>query len=148
VPYGGGGLSCGIAAALRAAKSKAKVFAAEVDTAAPLQASFKARAPKTVDRQQTFIDGIGSTGVLAEMWPLASTLLSGSLVSSLVDVVATLRLLVERNHIVAEGAGAASVAAALSGRAGGKKTVAVVSGGNIEPSVLAQILKGETPQVN
>jgi threonine dehydratase len=145
VPYGGGGLSCGIAAALRAMKSRAKVFAAEVETAAPLQASFKARAPQTVERKQTFIDGIGGKGVLPEMWPLASTLLAGSLVSSLEDVILALRLVVERNHVVAEGAGAAAVAAALSGRAGGKKVVAVISGGNIEPSILAKILLGETP---
>ena len=145
VPFGGGGLSCGIASALRAMRSRAKVFAAEVDTAAPLSASFKARAPQTIERKQTFIDGIGAKSILPEMWPLASTLLAGSLVSSLADIVLTLRMLIERNHIVAEGAGAAPVAAALSGRAGGKKGVAVVAGGNIEPAVLAKILVGETP---
>ncbi|MBI4500632.1 MAG: pyridoxal-phosphate dependent enzyme [Gemmatimonadetes bacterium] len=145
VPYGGGGLSCGIASALRAMRSKAKVFAAEVDTAAPLSASFKARAPQTVERKQTFIDGIGAKNILPEMWPLASTLLAGSLVSSVADIVLTLRMMVERNHVVAEGAGAAPVAAALSGRAGGTKVVAVVSGGNIEPAILAKILLGETP---
>ena len=145
VPYGGGGLSCGIASALKATKSRAKVFAAEVETAAPLSASFKARTPQAVERKQTFIDGIGAKGVLPEMWPLASTLLAGSLVSSLADVILALRLVVERNHVVPEGAGAAAVAAALSGRAGGKKVVAVISGGNIEPAVLAKILIGETP---
>ena len=145
VPYGGGGLSCGIAAALRGMKSRAKVFAAEVDTAAPLSASFKARAPQVVDRIQTFIDGIGAKSILPEMWGLASTLLAGSLVSSLADVIFALRLVVERNHVVPEGAGAAAVAAALSGRTGGKKVVAVISGGNIEPAVLAKILNGETP---
>jgi threonine dehydratase len=145
VPYGGGGLSCGIASALRGMKSKAKVFAAEVETAAPLSASFKARAPQSVNRVPTFIDGIGAKSVLPEIWPLASTLLAGSLVSSLADIILALRLIVERNHVVAEGAGAASVAAALSGRAGGTKVVAVVSGGNIEPGVLAKILNGEQP---
>jgi threonine dehydratase len=145
VPYGGGGLSCGIASAFRGLKSKAKVFAAEVETAAPLSASFKARGPQSVNRVQTFIDGIGAKSVLPEMWALASTLLSGSLVSSLADVILALRLVVERNHVVPEGAGAAAVAAALSGRAGGKKVVAVISGGNIEPAILARILNGETP---
>jgi threonine dehydratase len=145
VPYGGGGLSCGIAAALRGMKSKAKVFAAEIETAAPLSASFKARSPQSVNRVATFVDGIGARSILPDMWPLASSLLAGSLVSSLADVILALRLIVERNHVVAEGAGAAAVAAALSGRGGGKKVVAVVSGGNIEPSVLARILNGETP---
>jgi len=145
VPYGGGGLSCGIATALKGMKSRAKVYAAEVDTGAPLSASFRARSPQTVTRTQTFIDGIGGKSVLPEMWPLASTLLAGSLVSSLADIVLAVRMLVERNHVVAEGAGAAPVAAALSGKAGGKKIVAVVSGGNIEPAVLAKILNGEMP---
>jgi threonine dehydratase len=121
VPYGGGGLSCGIASALRGMKSKAKVFAAEVETAAPLSASFKARAPQSVNRVQTFIDGIGAKSVLPEMWPLASTLLAGSLVSSLADVLLALRLIVERNHVVPEGAGAASVAGGLAGGGGAKK---------------------------
>lgn len=144
-PYGGGGLSCGISAALRAKKSKVPVYAAEVDTAAPLAASFKARAPQSVERKQTFIDGIGGKSVLREMWPLASKVLAGSLVSTFADVVLALRLLVERNHIVAEGAGAAPVAAALSGKAKGRKIVCVISGGNIDAPVLARILNGETP---
>jgi threonine dehydratase len=145
VPYGGGGLSCGIASAVKALRAPAKVFAAEVETAAPLSASFKARAPVAVERTQTFIDGIGAKAILPEMWPLARTLLAGSLVSSLADIILALRLVVERNHVVPEGAGAAAVAAALSGRAGGQKVVAVISGGNIEPAILARILNGETP---
>ena len=144
-PYGGGGLSCGIAAALKAKKSKAPVYAAEVDTAAPLAASFKARSAQSIERKQTFIDGIGGKSVLPEMWPLASKSLAGSLVSSFADVVLALRLLVERNHIVAEGAGAAPVAAALSGKTKGRKIVCVISGGNIDAPVLARILNGEEP---
>ncbi len=147
-PYGGGGLSCGVAAALKGKKSRAKVYAAEVDTAAPLQASFRARAPQTVERKQTFIDGIGGKSVLPEMWPLASKLLAGSLVSPYADVVLALRLIVERNHVVPEGAGAAPVAAALSGKAPGTNIVCIVSGGNIEPGVLARIVNGEIPAVD
>jgi len=144
-PYGGGGLSCGIASAFKAKGAKVKVYAAEVDTAAPLAASYKARSAQTVERKQTFIDGIGGKSVLPEMWPLASKLLAGSLVSSLADIVLALRLIIERNHVVAEGAGAAPVAAALSGKAAGRKIVCVVSGGNIDPLVLSKILNGETP---
>jgi len=146
VPYGGGGLSCGIAAALRALRPKVTVYAAEVETAAPLAASLAIGAPRErVPYTPSFVDGIGSTSVLTEMWPLASTLLAGSLVSSVADVAAAVRLLVERARVVAEGAGAAAVAATLGGRAGAGKVVCVVSGGNIDLAKLAVILQGGVP---
>jgi threonine dehydratase len=145
VPYGGGGLSCGIAAALRGSGSRARVMACEVDTAAPLTAALAAGGPVPTAYTPSFVDGIGGKTVLAEMWPLASRLLDGAIAVGLADVAAAVRLLVERAHVVAEGAGAASVAAALSGRAGRGRTVCVVSGGNIDTRVLARILVGETP---
>jgi threonine dehydratase len=83
--------------------------------------------------------------VLAEMWPLASTLLAGSIVVSLAEIAAAIRLLVTRQRVVAEGAGASSLAAALTGRAGRGPLVCVVSGGNIEPAKLATILGGGIP---
>jgi threonine dehydratase len=83
--------------------------------------------------------------VLAEMWPLASRLLDGAIALPLADVAAAVRLLAERAHVVAEGAGAAPVAAALSGRGGRGKVVCVVSGGNIDAAVLARILAGQAP---
>jgi threonine dehydratase len=140
VPFGGGGLSCGIAAAARALSRSTKVFAAEVETAAPLSTSLAAGSPQTVNYQASFVDGIGSTSLLPEMWPLASTLLAGSLVVGLGDVAAAIRLLARRQHVIAEGAGAAGLAAALSGRAGRGKIVCVISGGNIDPAKLAKIL--------
>jgi len=145
VPYGGGGLSCGIAAAVRGSGSRARVIACEVDTAAPLSAALAAGQPVPTSYTASFVDGIGAKSVLAEMWPLASRLLDGALSSPLDDVAAAVRLLVERAHVVTEGAGAAPVAAALSGRAGRGKTVCVVSGGNIDTKVLARILAGEVP---
>ncbi|MDQ3998236.1 MAG: pyridoxal-phosphate dependent enzyme [Gemmatimonadota bacterium] len=146
VPYGGGGLSCGIAAAMRALRPDVRVYAAEVETAAPLAASLAAGGPQSNSPYTaSFVDGIGSTSVLAEMWPLATTLLAGSLVSPLADVAAAVRLLVERARVVAEGAGAAAVAATLAGRAGGGKVVCVVSGGNIDLAKLALILQGGVP---
>lgn len=145
VPYGGGGLSCGIAAAIRGSGSRARVIACEVDTAAPLSAALAAGRPVPASYTASFVDGIGSKGVLPEMWPLASRLLDGAMASPLDDVAAAVRLLVERAHVVSEGAGAAPVAAALSGNAGGGKTVCVVSGGNIDARVLARILCGEVP---
>jgi threonine dehydratase len=146
VPYGGGGLSCGIASALRALAPRVKVFAAEVETSAALCAAFAAGAPANVDYTPSFVDGIGSGCVLQEMWPLARNLIHDSLVVSLRQVAAAIRLLADRAHVVAEGAGAAPVAAALTGLAGGGKVVCIVSGGNIDSYRLATILRGETPQ--
>jgi threonine dehydratase len=145
VPYGGGGLSCGIASAIRALKPNVKVYACEVETAAPLAASFAAGEPVQVTYRPTFVDGIGAPTLFPEMWQLAHRLLDGSLVVSLAEVAASIRLLVERNRVIAEGAGAASVAAALAGKAGAGKVVCVVSGGNIDSGKLAKILQGEMP---
>ncbi|MCY4071217.1 MAG: threonine/serine dehydratase [Chloroflexi bacterium] len=140
IPYGGGGLSSGIASALRALKPDTRIYAVEVETAAPLAASLAAGRPVAVDYQASFVDGIGGASVLPEMWSLVSGLLDGALVVSLDEVRAAIRLLAERQRVIAEGAGAASVAAALAGRAGGGKVVCVVSGGNIDRRVLAGIL--------
>jgi threonine dehydratase len=145
VPYGGGGLSCGIASALVALKPGTRVFACEVETAAPLAPSLAAGEPRTVTYTASFVDGIGSPFVLPDMWPLVRRLLAGSIVMSLAAVADAVRLMVERQHVVAEGAGAAPVAAALSGRAGTGRVVCVVSGGNLDPARLATILRGELP---
>ena len=157
VPFGGGGLSCGIAAALRAAGSRVPVFACEPATAAPLAASLAAGAVQGVTRTPTFVDGIGGSTVLDSMWPLASTLLAGSCVVPLTDIVAAVRALAMRAHVVTEGAGACAFAAASSSAvriqpgAGGPHElpagplVCVLSGGNIDAAVLARILAGEMP---
>ena len=140
IPFGGGGLSSGIAAAIRSLKSNARIFACEVETAAPLKASLKAGSPQTVEYTPSFVDGIGGRSVLEEMWPLVSSLLDDSLVVSLQQVSRALKLLIERNRVIAEGAGAAAVAAALSGMAGSGKIVCIVSGGNIDFGKLAEII--------
>jgi threonine dehydratase len=145
VPFGGGGLSCGIASALRALAPNVKVYAAEVETAAPLAASLAAGGPTEAPYTPSFVDGIGGRSVLAEMWPLASRLLAGSLVVTLRQVADAVRLLVERARIVAEGAGAAALAGALTGEAGEGTIVCVVSGGNIDTAKLVRILRGELP---
>ena len=145
VPYGGGGLSSGIASAVRALAPGTKVYACEVETAAPLSASLAAGRAVSCDYTPSFVDGIGGKSVLAEMWPLVSRLLDGALTVSLAEVADAVRRLVERNRIVAEGAGAAPVAAALKGVPDARKVVCVVSGGNIDPAKLARILVGEMP---
>jgi threonine dehydratase len=144
-PYGGGGLSCGIASALRSVAPRAKTFACEPETAAPLAPSLAAGSPQSVDYQPSFVDGMGGRSVLAEMWPLASALLSGSIVLPIESIADAVRLLAERNRVVAEGAGAASVAAALTGKADGGTIVCIISGGNIDSAVLAKILMGQMP---
>jgi threonine dehydratase len=142
VPFGGGGLSCGIASAVRAISPGCKVFAAEVATAAPLAPSLEAGRPVKVTYEPSFVDGIGSPDVFPEMFALAQELLDGSLVASLDEVTSAVRLLAQRARVVAEGAGATPVAVALSGAAGNGKVVCVVSGGNIDASRLAEILAG------
>jgi len=145
VPFGGGGLSCGVAATVKALRPDVRVFAAEVATAAPLAASLEAGHPVTVDRIPSFVDGIGGRGMLPEMWPLASSVLDGSIVVSVEEVADALRLLATRNRVIAEGAGAAALAAALTGRAGNGRVVAVISGGNMDLNVVSTILHGGLP---
>jgi threonine dehydratase len=145
VPFGGGGLSGGIASGVRTLAPDVRVFAAEVETAAPLRAAFDAGEPVEVEYTATFVDGIGSHAVLPEMWPLVHELLAGSLVVSIEKVAAAIRTLVERNRVIAEGAGAAPVAAAIDGLSGDGHVVCVVSGGNLDIARLRTILEGHTP---
>jgi threonine dehydratase len=140
VPFGGGGLVTGVATAVRAVAPNARVFGCEVETATPLQSALEAKQPVIVERTPSFVDGIGGRGVLDEMWPLVSSLIDGALVSSLAETRNAVRLLADRARIVVEGAGAASVAPALAERAGRGKIACVVSGGNLDLSVLAEIL--------
>ena len=144
VPFGGGGLSAGIATAVRALRPDATVIACESDTAPSLSSALAAGKPMRIDRVPSFVDGIGGMGVLTEMWPLVSAVLDGALVSTVVEIAAAVRLLAERAHVVAEGAGGAALAAALRHRVPGK-VVCVVSGGNIDAAKLATILDGRIP---
>lgn len=145
IPYGGGGLLCGIASAVRALAPSCRVYAAEVETGAPLAASLAAGRPVEIEYRTSFVDGIGAPVVFDEVFELTRRLIDDSIVLSLDEIAAAVRLLAERGRVVAEGAGAASVAAALSGRAGGGKVVCVVSGGNIAADQLATILRGKRP---
>jgi len=145
VPWGGGGLAIGIAAAVQDSGSACKVIAVEVETGAPLAASLKKGQPVIVPYQATFIDGIGSKSVLPNMFKLAQRFLAGSLVATVEETAAAVRLIVERNRVVPEGAGAVALAVALSGRAGTGQIACIVSGGNIDSHKLAVILEGGTP---
>ena len=139
--FGGGGLSCGIAAALKEKGSKAKVFGAEPETAAPLAASFAAGSPqKFPEWKATFVDGCGGKSVFPRMWDIAHHLIAASIVVTLQEVRQAMKIVAERNHIIAEGAAACAVAAGLSGKCGSGKVVCVVSGGNIDLSVFSQLM--------
>jgi threonine dehydratase len=145
VPYGGGGLVCGIASAIRARRAQTRVYAVEPETAAALNAALAAGEPTEVDYRPSFVDGAGSRSLLSSMWPRVSALVDGAFTATLDETAAAVRLLAERTRVVAEGAGALAPAAALAGKAGGGRVVCVVSGGNIDLSVLVPILEGRTP---
>ena len=139
-PLGGGGLLSGIAAAVSELKPQTRIYAAEPETAAPLSASFAAGAPIYFDTwTASFVDGAGGKSVLETMWPRLAGL-AGSIVVALDDVARAMKLVAERTHVIAEGAAGCAVAAALSGRAGRGKVVAVVSGGNIDLPTFASLV--------
>ena len=145
VPWGGGGLTIGIASALEAVSPRTRVVACEPSTGAPLTASLAAGAPVGVDYAASFVDGAGSKALLPAMWDRARTHVDAALAVPLEDVAAAVRLLATRARVVAEGAGALALAGALAGRGGTGRVVCVVSGGNIDPGRLATILEGGVP---
>ena len=139
--FGGGGLSCGIAAAVKESGSHAKVFAAEPETAAPLARSLAMGSPqKFPDWRASWVDGCGGKSVFPRMWELAHHLLAGSIVSTLEETRQAMRIVAVRNHVIAEGAAACAVAAGLSGRCGSGKIVCVVSGGNIDLAKFSELV--------
>jgi threonine dehydratase len=146
VPYGGGGLVTGIASAVKSERPDVRFIVAEPATGAPVAATLEAGVPTAVDYQPSFVDGSGSRELIPRVWEQASQLIDGAYALPLDEVAAAVRLIAERTRVIAEGAGALSVATALSGRlAGAKKIVCIVSGGNIDPAVLSRILVGEQP---
>ena len=145
IPYGGGGLTTGIASAIKQERPETKVYAVEQDTAAPLNATLEAGEMTAIDYQVSFVDGAGAKALLPKMWALVEPLIDGACKVTLDEVAEAIRVLAERQRVIAEGAGALATAAALSGSAGGGKVVCIVSGGNIDFAVLSEILAGETP---
>jgi len=152
---GGGGLLSGIGVAMRALRPGAKVYASEPETAAPLKRSMeKGRASRFEEWQPSFVDGAGGKSVLETMWPLLREYVDDSIVVPLDDTARAMKLVAERVRVIAEGAGACAVAAAISpGMAarGHKKIVAVVSGGNVDLARFAQLVgacpNGDGPSV-
>lgn len=145
VPFGGGGLITGIAAAIRSQRKEVNVIACEAATTTPFTASLNAGAPVEVRRVPSFVDGIGSRNVLPQMWERLSGLVHESRVVSLEEIADAVRACFQYHHVVVEGAAGAAVAAALHNPAKDGSTVAMVSGGNIDWSKLSLILEGKIP---
>ena len=144
---GGGGLLSGVVSTAGALRPQTKIYAAEPDTAAPLSASLAAGRPVYFDNwRASFVDGAGGKSVLETMWPLLRQV-TGSIVVTLDEVARAIRTVAERAHVIAEGAGGCAVAAALSGRAGTGKVVAIVSGGNIDLSRFFEVIQSSSQPV-
>ena len=143
---GGGGLLAGVATAVRALRPGVRVYAAEPETAAPLARSFERGAASVFEEwRASFVDGCGGRSVLPTMWALLHDVVDESIVVSLDDIARAMRLIATQTHVIAEGAGACAVAAALSGRVDGGRIVAIVSGGNIDLSTFTRLVSD--PQV-
>jgi threonine dehydratase len=142
IPFGGGGLTVGIASAVKTLRPEVRVYTAEPATGAALTAALPAGEPVDVEYSPSFVDGAGSRRVLEPMWPRVRELVDDAFAVPIAEAAAAVRLLATRAHVVAEGAGALATAAALAGRAGAGKVVCIVSGGNINPGKLAEILQG------
>jgi threonine dehydratase len=145
VPFGGGGLACGTACAVRALRPDVKVIACELQSAQPLSAALHAGRIVTTPCEAGFVSGVGFGSVLPEMWPMLNRMVDGTITVSLEEVAGAIKVLAERNKVIAEGAGALTVAAAFTGRYPHSRVCAVVSGGNIGNDVLTTILAGKTP---
>lgn len=145
VPWGGGGLAIGIAAAIRAVSPRTRVYPVEVETAAPLTASWAAGYAAQITPTPSFVDGMGGKTVFASMWRLAQELLEKPIVVSVDQIAAAVKLIAERVRVIAEGAGAAPLAAAMAAApvTGAGRVVCLVSGGNIQTDVLVKVLTGE-----
>ena len=145
VPFGGGGLACGIGSVVRRLKPTVRMIVAESAAAQPAAAALANGKPVQVPHIQSFVDGMGSTTVLEEMWPLIRGMVDQAACASFAEIAEAIRLLAGRHHVIAEAAGAASVAVALAGRCGKGNVVCIVSGGNIDAPKFGAILNGESP---
>jgi threonine dehydratase len=145
VPFGGGGLLCGIGSVMRRLRPGTRMIVVESEAAQPASAALRTGQPTRVAHQQSFVDGMGSSTVLAEMWPLIQGVADQAACASFAQITEAIRLLAVRHHVIAEAAGAASTAIAMAGAAGKGNIVCIVSGGNIDAAKLGAILNGQSP---
>jgi len=138
---GGGGLITGVASAIKALKPEIKVFGVEPETAAPAALSFKKDSPQVFPNwRASFVDGAGGQSMFPRMWERMKPVVDDYLVVTLKQTKNAMRLLAEKARIISEGAGALSVAAALSGEAGKGPIVAIISGGNIDLQKFCELI--------
>ena len=138
---GGGGLVTGVASAVKALQPEIKVWGAEPETAAPAALSFaKGSAQVFSDWKATFVDGAGGKSVFPRMWQRMQPVVDGFIVVTLDEVKRAMRLMAEKARVIAEGAGALGLAAALTGKAGKGPVVAIVSGGNIDLEKFSELI--------
>jgi threonine dehydratase len=145
VPYGGGGLLTGIASAVKAQRPHVRFYSAEPETGAPAAATLAAGSPTEVAYAPSFVDGSGSRALIPRVWEHVEAMLEGAFAVPLEEAASAMRVLAERARVIPEGAGALAAAVALSGRVEARRLVCIVSGGNIDASVFARVLRGETP---
>ena len=145
VPFGGGGLICGIGSVMRRLRPAVRMIVVESEAAQPAAAALQNGGPVRVAHRQSFVDGMGSTTVLEEMWPLLRAVADQAECASFAQITEAIRLLAGRHQVIAEAAGAVSVAAALGAKAGKGNVVCIVSGGNIDSAKFAAILCGQSP---
>ena len=140
---GGGGLITGVGSAIKALRPDVRLFGAEPETAAPFALSLREGGPrKFTDWQASFVDGAGGQSVTARMWERMTPVVDGSVTVTLDQVRDAMRLMAEKARVIAEGAGALALAAALSGQAGEGPFVCIVSGGNIDLNKFAELVAG------
>lgn len=138
---GGGGLITGVASAVKALNPAIKVWGAEPETAAPAALSFEKRSPQVfTEWKASFVDGAGGKSVFPRMWDRMKPLVDGVIVVSLDETRQAMRIMAEKARVIAEGAGALGLAAALTGKAGRGPIVAIVSGGNIDLEKFSELI--------
>ena len=138
---GGGGLITGVASAIKALRPKIKIFGVEPETAAPAALSFEKGSPQVFPNwEASFVDGAGGQSMFPHMWERMKSIVDGCLVVTLEETKKAMRLMAEKARVIAEGAGALPVAAALSGRVGKGPIVAIVSGGNIDLQKFCELI--------
>jgi threonine dehydratase len=138
---GGGGLITGVGSAIKALRPEIRVLGVEPETAAPAALSFARGSPQVfADWQASFVDGAGGKSVFPRMWQRMRPVMDGCIVVSLEETRRAMRLMAEKARVIAEGAAALPLAAALTGKAGQGPIVAIVSGGNIDLKKFAEII--------
>jgi len=144
-PYGGGSMTSGVASAVKALRPEAKIFAVEDENAAPVTAALAAGRIVDIETRPSFIKSIGGPSLVPQLWPVARELIDGAVSVSLEQVTAAMRLLFAKSKVVAEGAGAASLAAALASPDATGNVVCVISGGNVDAEAYSTVLAGGIP---